>query len=401
MISRPERGIAARPAGVRPLEGSPDILVIGGGVIGLTVARRLRAEGAEVTVLERDVCGRGASWAGAGVLAPPNPHRKDAVAALHLRSLGMYPALCAELFAETGVDPEYDPCGEIEVALDERGLQSLRSDARAAADRKRPDGSLAFEVLSIEQARGLGSSLTTEAVGAMLCRETAQVRNPRLLRALQASCTKRGVRILEGEEVFDFVVAGDKFAGVQLSDRVLQAATAVLCAGAWTTQIGTRLAALMPVRPVRGQMICMRLDRPPLSRVVSRGKTYWVPRRDGHVLLGATEEHDAGFIIRNTPQGIGKLIEKGLELVPSLADAPIVHTWAGLRPGTPDDLPYLGPIPGFDGLIAATGHFRSGLGLAPATAEVIAALVAGRPLPLDLSCAQVGRAARNSVGTTA
>jgi glycine oxidase len=376
------------------LAGSPEIVVVGGGVIGLTIARGLRADGAAVTVLERDVCGRGASWAGAGVLAPPNPHRSDAVAELHLRSLAMFPALCAELLAETGVDPEYDPCGEIEVALDERGLQSLRSDARAARERSRPDGMPAFEVLATDEARRLEPSLAAKAVGAMLCRETAQVRNPRLLQALKASCMKRGVSILESEEVFDILVEGERFVGLQLSDQVVHAAKGILCAGAWSTQIGTRLAALMPVRPVRGQMICMKLDRPPLSRVVSRGKTYWVPRRDGHVLLGATEEHDAGFVIRNTPQGIGKLIAKGLELVPSLADAPIVHTWAGLRPGTPDDLPYLGPVPGFEGLIAATGHFRSGLGLAPATAEVVAAVLAGRALEADLSCARVGRLRR-------
>ena len=377
--------------GVRCLAGSSDIVVIGGGVIGLTIARRLRADEAKVTVLERDVCGRGASWAGAGVLAPPNPHRKDAVAALHLQSLGMYPALCAELLEETGIDPEYDSCGEIEVALDDRGLASLQDDARVANGRRRPDGDLAFEVLSIEEARGLEPSLTTKAVGAMLCRETAQVRNPRLLQALKTSCLKRGVDIHEGEEVFDFVVEHDRFVGVQLADRVLRASTGVLCAGAWSTQIGSRLAALMPVRPIRGQMICMKLERPPLNHVVSRGKTYWVPRRDGHLLLGATEEHDAGFVIRNTPQGIEKLIGKGLELVPALADAPIVHTWAGLRPGTPDDLPYLGPIPGFEGFFAATGHFRSGLGLAPATAEVLASMVAKTTFPLDLSCSRVGR----------
>lgn len=384
--------------GAHCLAGSSDIVVIGGGVIGLTIARRLRADGANVTLLEREVCGRGASWAGAGVLAPPNPHRKDAVAALHLRSLAMYPALCAELLAETGIDPEYNPCDEIEVALDERGFASLRDDARAANGRTRPDGHLAFEVLSVEEARRLEPSLTTKAVGAMLCRETAQVRNPRLLEALKAFCLKRGVAIHEGEEVFDIVVEHEKFVGVQLADRVLHAATGVLCAGAWSTQIGSRLAAVMPVRPIRGQMICMKLGRPPLAHVVSRGKTYWVPRRDGHVLLGATEEHDAGFVIRNTSQGIGKLIAKGLELVPTLADAPIVHTWAGLRPGTPDDLPYLGPIPGFDGLIAATGHFRSGLGLAPATAEVVASIIAGSGLPTELACSRPGRGQVNRTG---
>jgi len=373
---------------------SIDILVVGGGVIGLSIARRLRAEGAGVTVLERDACGRGASWAGAGVLAPPNPHRQDAAAAMHLQSLGLYPALCAELFDETGIDPEYEACGEIEVALDERGLAALGEDARTGSSRKVAGGRVAYEMMTIEEARRLAPAIGPHAVGAMLCRETAQVRNPRLLRALRASCERRGVVVREGVEVLDFVVEKDAVVGVQLEEEVVRAETTVLCAGAWSTTIGSRLAGLIPVRPVRGQMICMKMDRRPFEYVISRGKTYWVPRRDGHVLLGATEEPDAGFVVRNTAEGLSKLIGRGLELIPSMGGAPIETTWAGLRPGTPDDLPYLGWVQGLKGLIAATGHYRSGLGMAPGTAEVVASLIAGRSFPLDLSCCRPGREAR-------
>jgi glycine oxidase len=372
---------------------SSDCIVIGGGVIGLSIARRLAQEGLAVTVLERDVCGRGASWAGAGVLAPPNPHRQDAVAALHLRSLGMYPAWCADLHGETGVDPQYDPCGELEIAFDERGLQSLRSDAEAARGRRTADGREAFVLHDAEATLRLVPMVSPSAMGSMECRETAQVRNPRLLRALRASCEKAAVTIRENAAVHSLILEGGRVRGVRTDGEDFAAPIVIVCAGAWTSQIDA-LREIMPVVPVRGQMLLMKLDTRPFPFVVSRGKTYLVPRRDGHVLLGATEEPEAGFMVRNTPRGIAKLIEKGLRLAPALSGAPLIATWAGLRPGTPDDLPYLGPVPIIPGLIAATGHFRSGLSLAPATAEVVAATVLGRSYDLDLSCCRPGRPMR-------
>ncbi len=360
-------------------------------MIGLSIARRLAREGLTVTLLERDVCGRAASWAAAGVLAPPNAHRKDAAAILHLRSLAMYPRFCEELTEETGIDPQYEPCGELEVAFDERGLESLRSDMIAAGDRRSADGRPAFEIHDVAETRRIEPLVTPQAIGSMECRETAQVRNPRLLASLCAACDKVGVQICEQSPVEHFLVDGSRVKGVRTRDGDVPGGTVVLCAGAWSSQIGQALQKLMPVRPVRGQMLLMKLDRRPFRRVISRGKTYLVPRQDGHVLLGATEEADAGFVIRNTPKGIASLIEKGLRLVPSLADAPLVATWAGLRPGTPDDLPYIGGVPGFEGLIAATGHFRSGLSFAPLTAELVFDEIAKRPYDLDLASIRPGR----------
>ncbi len=370
---------------------SPDCIVVGGGVIGLTIARRLAREGLGVTLLERAQVGHQASWAGAGVLAPPNPHRKDAAAVLHLRSLSMYPDFCAGLLDETGIDPEYERSGELELAFDDQGLSILRSDAQAGRDHVMPDGQAADEIHSAEQTRFLEPLVSPNVVGSMECRETAQVRNPRLLRALQSACTRAGVDIRENTPVRGFLIDDNRVTGVPTETGTVSAPNVVLCAGAWSSQIGDRLQTVMPVHPVRGQMVLMKLDRRPFERVISRGKTYLVPRRDGHVLLGATEEPGAGFAIRNTAKGITGLIEKGLKLVPSLADAPLEVTWAGLRPGTPDDKPYIGRVPEFDGLIAATGHYRSGLSLAPATAEVVAAIIAGRAYDLDLCCCLPGR----------
>ncbi len=370
---------------------SPDIILIGGGVIGLTIARRLAKEGLSVTLLERARIGGEASWAGAGVLAPPNPHRKDAVAALHLRSLAMYPAFCAELMQESGIDPEHEPCGELEVAFDDAGLQVLREDERAAGSRRIPDGRPAFEMHTAEEIRHLEPAVSPQMIGALECRETAQVRNPRLLRALQTVCLRAGVELRENNPVRDFVVEDQRVTGVRTDRDTVAAAHVVLSAGAWSSQIGERLKNMMPVHPVRGQMVLMKLDRRPFDRIIARGKTYLVPRRDGHVLLGATEEPEAGFAKRNTAGGIAGLMERAVRMAPTLAEAPVAAMWSGLRPGTPDDMPYIGPVPGLKGLIAATGHYRTGLSLAPATAQVVASMILERSYDLDLTCCLPGR----------
>jgi len=368
-----------------------NIAVVGGGVIGLTIARRLATEGLAVTLLERAQVGREASWAGAGVLAPPNPHRKDAVAELQLRSQSMYPDFCAELMHESGIDPEYEPCGELEVAFDEAGLQVLRADERAANGRRMADGRPAFEIHTGEETRRLEAIVSAQVVGSLECRQTAQVRNPRLLHALHTACVRTGVDIRENSPVHDFVVEGDRVTGVRTETGTIAAAYVVLCAGAWSSQIGERLQSVMPVHPVRGQMALLKLDRRPFERIIARGKTYLVPRRDGHVLLGATEEPEAGFTKRNNAKSIAGLLERAVRMVPMLADAPVAATWSGLRPGTPDDMPYIGPVPGLTGLIAATGHYRTGLTMAPVTAEVVAAIIQDKPYDIDLTCCRPGR----------
>jgi len=330
--------------------------VIGGGVIGLSIARRLAADGRGTCLLERGACGGEASWAGAGILAPHNPHRTGSIFQLHERSLDLYPAFCAELHQETSIDPEYDRCGEP-----------------------------VYRMLSADEARRLEPAASEQILGALQCQRTAQVRNPRLLAALAGSCKARGVVIHEECPAIDFLIEGRRVRGVFSQEGVFRAEHVILAAGAWSTHVADRLQGLLPVHPVRGQMVLLKTDRRPFQHVLARGRTYLVPRRDGHVLLGSTEEPEAGFSKQVTASGIAGLMERGLKLAPSLADASVEATWAGLRPGTPDDKPLLGPVPGFDGLIAATGHFRAGLTLAPATAEIVARMLSGEPYDLDLS----------------
>lgn len=368
-----------------------DVIVVGGGVVGLTVARQLARDGFQTALVERHTCGREASWAGAGILAPRNPHAADALTDLRRRSLALFGPFCADLLSETGIDPEYDACGAIDVCLTDQDLRVVREDAAASAGRVTADGKPVLEVIPAEQVRQLEPMLTPNLLAALLYRETATVRNPRLLQALQASCCGAGGSIHEHAPVEHWLFDGDRVRGVVTPQRTLVADHVVLCAGAWSPLIGEQLGTLIPGHPVRGQMVLMKFDAPPLKHVIQRGKVYLVPRRDGHVLLGATEEHDAGFDKRCTAKGVGWLIEKGIELAPALADAPVVATWSGLRPASKDNAPYIGPVPGMPGLIAATGHFRSGLTLAPVTAEAVSAMIRGQTYEVDLSACAPGR----------
>lgn len=365
--------------------------MVGGGVVGLTIAHRLARDGLSVALFERTLCGREASWAGAGIITPCNPHRDDPLFQLQERSIDLFPELCASIQSETGIDPQYRRCGELQLLLTDNAVSIARSDERAAKNRTTSDGQPLYEWLSTDETRRLEPALSNDVLGSLLCRQTAQVRNSRLLRALHEACIAGGVEIRENTPVDALLVEGSRVTGVRAGDATAVSDQTVICAGAWSSQIGSRLHTLMPVHPVRGQIVLMKLDTPPFDHIVTCGKHYLVPRRDGHVLLGSTEEPEAGFQKRNTAKGIAALIEAALRMVPVLADAPIQATWSGLRPGTPDNRPYIGAVPGLGGLIAATGHFRAGLTLAPATAEAIAATVQHRTYDIDLTCCRPGR----------
>lgn len=371
--------------------GIPDCIVIGGGVVGLTIARRLAQDGLGVTLFDRGVVGGEASWAGAGILSPGNPHRDDPLFHFQEESLSLFPKLCEQLVEQTGIDPEYDRCGELQLMFSPDVAGIGKSIVRVTSDRTMPDGSAIYLFHEPEAVGQVEQMVTPKSLGGLECRQTAVVRNPRLLRALHESCKTSGVTIRQNTKVTGLIAEKGTVRGVSVGADSVHAGHVVLAAGAWSSQLMPTLEALMPVHPVRGEMILMKFDTPPFRRVISAERNYLVPRRDGHVLLGATEER-AGFNKRNTARGISSLIEKGLTFAPMLADAPIKASWAGLRPGTPDEKPYLGPVPGYKGLIAATGHFRSGLTLAPATAEFVSALIQKRSYQFDLTSCLPGRA---------
>lgn len=358
----------------------------------MSVAFRLRQAGVSVTVLERGVCGRESSWSGAGIVSLPNPHRSDPLATIHRASVDRYAAYCAELADLSGVDPEYEVCGELKFLTTDQSVQMAKSDIRVAGDSRTAAGEPVLELLTTGECAEIEPNVTGDALAVLRCRRTAQARNPRLMRALLESCRRLGVTVREHTGVTSLELDGDRVIGVRGEDETFHAKHVVLCAGAWSARVGpARLADLLPVFPVRGQIILLRLDSRPFKHIVDKRRSYLVPRRDGHVLIGVTDEPEAGFDKRNTAKGINHIISEAVSMAPCLADAAVVGMWSGLRPGTPDKRPYIGPVPGFEGLIAATGHYRSGLTLAPVTADIVKELITDGQCTFDLSYCAPGR----------
>lgn len=304
-----------------------DVVVIGGGLIGCSIAWRLAQRGASVTLVERDHPGRAASWAAAGWLSPYGYANQNAtLASLALRSLDAFPAFVEELHASTGISIEYGAPGRME--LSEQPPQLYDRDAF------------------------VDSRQLSEA--AALAAKTA------------------GVRQLVGSAVIH-VSAHDSTNRLKLSTgETLNCSRVVIAAGAWSGEL-TGLGRQVPVSPVRGQMLSVQHDGT-LQHILHAEHCYLIPRSGGRVLIGATVEHD-GFEPPPTDQPLRDLHAAALELVPSLAGAPIIETWFGFRPRTPDDLPILGPDPEMPGIVYATGHYRNGILLAPITAELIARVV--------------------------
>jgi glycine oxidase len=213
-----------------------------------------------------------------------------------------------------------------------------------------------------------------------------------MLAALVTACERAGVRIIEQTAVKAYEVSGDRVTGVVCPDTTHHAGHVVLCAGAWSSRIEpAAVSALIPVHPVKGQIVLAKMPEPPFTHVINRRDNYLVPRDDGHVLIGATKEPEAGFDKRNTAKETAGLMTAAIEMVPRLGEACVIGMWAGLRPGTPDQRPYIGPVPGFDGLIAATGHYRIGFTLAPITADIVRDLIVSGQCAFDLTRCRPGR----------
>lgn len=356
------------------------VVVIGGGVIGCAVARELARSGEAVTVLERDQPGAHASWAAAGMLTPqaecdaPGPFLDLARA-----SRALFPRLAAEMREETGIDIGYREAGTLLIALteeDERAIEARCGWQLSAG--------LRLERLDGAEARRLEPALSPRVRMAARFPEDHQVENRQLARALWHAAARAGARFRVGTEVAGLLASGGRVTGVELAggERV-PAERVVLAAGSWAG----RLAGLprpLPVAPVHGQLLALHTSPPLLEHVVDSPRCYLVPRLDGRLIVGTTVE-DTGFRKAVTPDGVLRLLSGALEVVPSLAHLPILETWSGLRPGTPDRLPILGPDPDLEGLVYATGHFRNGILLAPVTGSLVADVVRGRKPERDLS----------------
>lgn len=350
------------------------VIVIGGGVLGLLSAYQLAMGGLQVTLLDRQVVGQESSWAGGGIVSPLYPWRYNpAVGALAEWSQAFYPGLGERLLVSTGIDPQVYVSGLYWLDLPDEAA------ALAWAEREGRE-LLAPDMAQVrEHVPALGDDFTR----ALYMPGVANVRNPRLVKALRAELQGlANVRLVEHCAVQGFLRDEGRICGVATSQGPMAADQVVLAAGAWSGELLATLGLALPVEPVKGQMILYKCAEDFLpSMVLSKGR-YAIARKDGHVLVGSTLEY-AGFDKTPTDQALASLQASAVALLPALADAEVVGHWAGLRPGSPDGIPYIGCVPGWDGLWLNCGHFRNGLVLAPASCQLLADLLLGREPIVD------------------
>lgn len=347
-----------------------DVIIIGGGVIGLSLARELAHRHIRVTVLERHQPGREASWASAGMLAPQGELSEGAFLKLCLESNRRYPAFRVSVEEETGIRCYHREAGTFALAITDED----EAEFRHTYDRQRADG-LQVEWISADEARREEPALGERIRGGVHLPGDRHVENRLLVPALEQACRQLGVDIVCGALVTRVTTDGCRATGVETTLGTWQADTVVNAAGAWAASITAPSEAQPPpVFPVRGQMLAITLPTPSfLSRVVRSPRSYLVPRHDGCLFLGATMER-VGFDKRNTVWGLQKLLNGALELFPGLEGCAVQEVWAGLRPGSEDNHPVLGKT-GLPGYLLATGLFRNGLLLAPVVAQTMADLV--------------------------
>ncbi|KXJ98564.1 MAG: glycine oxidase ThiO [Acidobacteria bacterium OLB17] len=348
-----------------------DVLIIGGGVIGLCIAREL-AYDHSVTVVERGRCGMAASNAAAGMLgAQAEAYGDDAFFRLCVESREMFPGLASSLLDETQIDVGLDRTGTLLLNFTEADIA-----ARSERFAWQKAAGFAIEQLPAEAVRREEPFISTDVLGGFYLPDDGQVDNRKLVEALRASCEMRSVKIIEGTAVDRLAVDSGKVTGAFARDTRFSAGTVVLAAGAWGTSVQAGFELPFLIKPMRGQILMFRTAKRLFKHVIVGPRGYIVPRADGRVLSGATMD-DAGFDDSITNEATAHLIESTAEISPSLGSLKPQEAWTGFRPYAPDRLPVLGRVPNAEGLILALGHFRNGILLSPVTAKLAAAELRG------------------------
>ena len=365
-------------------------MVVGGGVIGLSLSWELAKRGFKVTLIEKAKLGQATSWAAAGILPPANRvSATDPMDVLRGFSHELFPRWCNELKTLTGIDSGLRRCGgwylaetpgehaamigmneywrELQIECERLDLSEVESREPMLADwcRQRKDHS------------------------AWWVPDEYQIRSPRLLQALIAACRSAGVELIEQANVCE-VRADDHAAEIRIGERWMEAQNVVLCGGAHTGLIGSRQQLGKSIIPIRGQILLLKTSQPLFQTVVNVGHRYLIGRDDGHVLVGSCEE-EVGFQEGTTDEVLTSLRHFADRVCPSLCDAETVKGWSGFRPLTFDGFPMIGRVPSHGNLFIASGHFRSGIHLAPATAVTLADTMTGATPQVDLEPFRVGK----------
>lgn len=381
-------------------------LIIGGGAIGLTSAQALLQAGYKVTLVERGTTGSEASWAGGGIMSPLcSWDYTEPVTRLTQRSMGMFDQAAKNLHATTGIDPEYQRSGMLLLPPNVHGKKNNPDDETCHARFPHPNplppaGEVANESLREFQVNQddratqwcaahqvqlqhvtLSDCVPGLQGGGLFMPDIGQVRNPRLLQALRRHVQMLGGVILEGHEVQKLEISGDRITGLQTSQGRLSADAYIVAAGAWSQTLLGEHALNLDVRPIRGQILLFKFDTPPFRQILLQESLYLIPRTDGYVLVGSTLE-DAGFDKSTTVEARTNLLQRVYALFPDWP-SPVQH-WAGLRPASPDNIPTIGRHPRLSNLYANCGHFRYGVTMSLACAELLTNEIEGRPQPVPV-----------------
>jgi glycine oxidase len=360
---------------------STDITLIGGGIMGLLTAREFYNAGATVTVIDKGSLGKESSWAGGGILLPLYPWRqKPAITPLVIQSLGLYPALASELTEETGINPEWNPCGL---------LITQNPDIGAAIDWCN------HNKIVFEEAESRLGGLNTAPVNPLWLPHIAQIRNPRLIKSLKQDLLQKGIRLIENCQLTAINLESNRVNSITTSMGNLPINQLIITAGAWTSELMTQFFPTIrgnrpQISPVKGQMLLFAAKPETLRTIVLDGDHYLIQRLDGNILAGSTVE-DSAFDKTTTSEAKAHISEFALKLLPALKDYPLVKHWAGIRPGTPYGVPYIDRHPEISNLSINAGHFRNGLAMAPASAQLIADLILNRPTSVDPEPYQLNR----------
>jgi glycine oxidase len=354
------------------MSNTSEITIIGGGVIGLLTAREFVRAGCSVTVIEKSLLGQESSWAGGGILLPLYPWRQaKAISTLVIESIKNYSSLSSELFNATQIDPEWIDCGLLIC--------------------KNPDFELASNWckqhhIPFSQANStFFSHLNTLPIQPLWLPSIAQARNPRLLKSLKAYLLNTGVIFFENCEIFDCTIKNHKINSLSTNLGLFDVNQLIISAGAWTSVL---LKKLIPeqecpeISPVKGQMLLFDAKPETLSNMVLDDDHYLIPRRDGKILAGSSVEH-CEFDKNTTSEIKDKLYSFATKLLPNLKDFPLIDHWAGLRPGTKQGIPYIDKHPEIKNLAINAGHFRNGLVMGPASAQLMADLILDRQPCVD------------------
>ncbi len=354
-----------------------DVAIAGGGIIGGAIAFELARAGLGVAVFDRQELGREASWASAGILSPAPEHQgMIPLVPLGKASARLYPEFIAQIEEISGQNTGFRPKGTLEALF----AHDAREELSTLVALHRGLG-LACDPIHLEEARELEPSLSEDLQAAALRPEEASVDNRALTSAVHEAARRSGAAFFPDTGVEGIWREGSRCSGVVTSSGKIAAGHTVIAAGCFSRGI-EGAGAYAPVRPAKGQMVALRSPAVKIERVLWSERIYLVPRNDGRILAGATLEY-AGFDKTPTAGGIRSLLDAAIELVPTLSDAQIIETWAGLRPDSPDHLPILGPTD-LGGLLMATGHFRSGILLTPVTGRLIRDWIVERRASFDV-----------------